>query len=104
MLGPAVERLGWGQLVVPVAGVDELARAVEAATGDLGMPPRRRFVGHLTVVRTQRGARSAAFGRPIDATFAVGEVALVESDLTPRGAVYTTRHRVAVGSPDHQGS
>lgn len=89
-LGPFVERLDRQQLVVPVAGVDELAAAVVRATDGVGEPARHEFRGHLTVARLRPGASSAVEGTPVDANFEVVEVALVASDLTPAGAVYTT--------------
>lgn len=89
-LGPEIERLDRRQIVVPVDGVDVLAATVGRATVDLGEPARRPFRGHLTIARTKPGAVSSVLGRPIDAAFDVDEVALVESDLTSRGAVYTT--------------
>lgn len=88
-LGPAVEWLG-PQLVVPAAGVDDLAATVQSATADIGEPPRPRFRGHLTVARTRRGATSSVLGHPLSAAFDVTEVALVRSELTPAGARYTT--------------
>lgn len=91
VLGPAVERLGRNALVVPVSGVDELAAKIRETTADLGQPAQPRFRGHLTVARTRRDAPSAAIGTPFDAAFDVGEIALVDSRLTPDGARYTTR-------------
>jgi 2'-5' RNA ligase len=100
--GPAVDLLGERQLVVPVHGADDLAAAVVAATGALGEPPpRRRFVGHLTVARLQPrrpGFRMpAALGAPIQAEQVVEHVALVESRLHPEGPEYTTLHTWPVG-------
>jgi 2'-5' RNA ligase len=95
-LGPAVERLGRNSLVVPAAGADELAALVADSTADIGQPVRHRFRGHLTVARTKSDAPSTAIGRPFVAEFAVREIALVASDLTPQGAVYTTRSRFGV--------
>ncbi len=89
-LGPAVDRLDARQVVVPVAGVDELAAAVRDATREIGEIDRRPFRGHLTVARTKRGARTALVGVPFDATFTVDEIAIVGSELAPTGAVYTT--------------
>jgi 2'-5' RNA ligase len=89
-LGPRVERLGPGQLVIPVTGADELAAAVREATADLGQPDQHRFAGHLTVSRTKHDARSDLFGQPFHAAMTVREVALVESILDPTGAIYTT--------------
>lgn len=90
VLGPKVERLGRGQLVIPVAGVDDLAVAVREATRGIGLPDQHRFVGHLTVARTKYDARSALFGTPFHATMPVDEIALIESNLEPTGAEYAT--------------
>jgi 2'-5' RNA ligase len=87
-LGPAVRWLG-PQLVVPVTGIDDLARAVADATADLGEPPGHRFRGHLTLARTRRGATSSLVGHRVSTRFTVDEIALVRSELTPDGAVYT---------------
>jgi 2'-5' RNA ligase len=88
-LGPAVGWLG-PQLVVPAAGVDDLAAAVLAATADVGEPPGHRFRGHLTVARTRRGATTTILGHPFAADFDVTSIALVRSQLTTEGARYTT--------------
>ncbi len=77
--------------MIPVAGLDELARSVERATVHLGEPPRKRFVGHLTLARCARGARMpAVLGSLFDDEFPVGSIALVESRLGPAGARYET--------------
>jgi 2'-5' RNA ligase len=94
-LGPAVDVLGERQLVVPAQGLDELAAAMAQATGHLGEPPpRRRFIGHLTIARLKPRAPSfrmpPALGTPIHAEQDVEEVALVESRLHPDGPDYTT--------------
>lgn len=89
-LGPAVERLDRRQIVVPVGGVDDLAAAVRSATHGIGGRDRHGFRGHLTIARTKPGVDSGVLGSPFDATFEVDAIALVASDLTPSGAVYTT--------------
>ena len=90
-LGPAVDVLGERALVIPVAGLDELARSIERATKHLGEPPGKRFVGHLTLARCARGARlPAALGSLFADEFPVEEFALVESRLQPTGARYET--------------
>ena len=67
-LGPRTTRLGKGPLVVPVAGLDDVATAVIEATRDLGAPPGSRpFMGHLTLARG-RGRR------PVPAALAGGEL------------------------------
>jgi 2'-5' RNA ligase len=92
VIGPAIDVMGERALVLPVAGVDELAAVVHRALRGLGTEPeRRRFVGHLTVARLRRGARpDRSVGRRFDATFTVDDVALVASTLTPDGPVYET--------------
>jgi len=90
-LGPAVDVMGGRALVIPVTGLDELARAVERATKHLGEPPRKRFVGHLTLARCARGARMPeVLGAPFADEFPVAEIALVQSRLEPTGARYET--------------
>ena len=89
-LGPAIDVLGERSLVIPVAGVDDLAAVVERATRR-DAPSRRRFVGHLTIARLARRARpQRSVGTRFAATFTVDRVALVHSDLQPSGAVYET--------------
>ncbi len=92
-LGPAVDVMFDRVLVVPVAGVDELAAAVSAATADLGEPPRRRFTGHVSLARIDRRNRDRlpdTVGAMVDASFDVEEVALVQSRRDHRGARYET--------------
>ncbi len=90
VLGPAFDLLGERSLITPVAGVDELAAVVHQAVRGLGTErERKRFQGHITVARLARRARpTRSAGRPVDASFDVGEVALVASTLTDAGAVY----------------
>ena len=82
-LGPSVERLGRGVLMLPAAGVDELAACVTGATRFIGQPPPDHpFVGHLTVARVKRTQPSLDWPL-LDESFAVSEICLVES--TPWG-------------------
>ena len=89
-LGPRVERLGRGVLMIPVQGLDDLASAVEAAITRLGLPPADHpFTGHLTVARFKR--KPAPGYRPaLETSFEVEEIALVRTE--PSG-VYTTAAR-----------
>lgn len=89
-LGPGVDVLSERTLVVPVAGLDELAAAVTEITRDVGEPPpRRRFNGHLTLARLKRDARlPPAMGAFVGGWFDVDEVVLVRSRLDPEGARY----------------
>ena len=89
-LGPRIERLGRGVLMVPIEGLDELATAVEAAIAPLGLPPPgHAFTGHLTVARFKRKLPPDC--RPtLKASFPVTEISLVRTE--PSGA-YTTVER-----------
>jgi 2'-5' RNA ligase len=90
--GPAVDVVGERALVVPVAGLDGLASAVVAATARVGdPPPRRRFVGHLTLARLQpRAPMPEVLGTIVHAEMPVAEVALVRSRLAADHAHYET--------------
>ena len=91
-VGPAVERLGRGVVVLPVGGLDVLAAAVVEATADVGQPPEDRpFRGHLTLARCKR--RLPPLGAPLSATFPVDEVCLVRS----AGGRYDTLTSVPLG-------
>ena len=90
LLGPRVVRLGTQLLVIPAAGVDELATAVRDATADVGQRERRRFHGHLTLARKQRDAKSEVYGASFEGAWAVDQVALVSSEMDHRNSVYTT--------------
>ena len=87
--GPGARRLGRNVLVLPVAGLEPLAAAVDDAMGDLGPTRDHPFTGHLTLARAGRGTLPR-LDVPIDATWTVQEVALVDSHLHPAGAVYDT--------------
>jgi 2'-5' RNA ligase len=97
-LGPAVDLLAERALVVPVAGLDALARTVTGRTRAIGAPPRHRFVGHLTLARLKRHApMPRVLGDLVSASFDVDEVALVQSRLDPAGARYETIDSWPVG-------
>jgi 2'-5' RNA ligase len=78
VLGPSTARLGRGVLMVPVAGLDEVAAAVHAV-----LPGEERpFLGHVTVARARsgRGAVPASLaGAAVSGSFSVEEVTLVRS-------------------------
>jgi 2'-5' RNA ligase len=89
VLGPVVRRLGTRAVVIPVAGLDELAAVVGAATADIGRPPGPQpFTGHLTLARLLPGATCDLVGTPVAAEVRIAEVVLVASDLTHDGATY----------------
>jgi 2'-5' RNA ligase len=89
-VGPLARRLGRSVLVLPVAGLDDVAAAVRAATASLGTLEQRPFRGHLTLARARRdGARPPTFP-PFAARWTATSVTLVESRLHPQGARYET--------------
>jgi len=97
-LGPAVDVLSERALVVPVAGVDDLAHVVREHTAHIGEPSPKRFIGHLTVARVKAHVpMPQALGAMIGAEFDVREVALVESRLEPDGPRYETIDTWSVG-------
>jgi 2'-5' RNA ligase len=90
-IGPGVDLLGDHSLVLPASGLDTVAADVTDRTRDLGEPPRKRFTGHLTLARLKPYAKMPhALGAMFDATFALEEIALVQSRLHPDGARYDT--------------
>ena len=92
VLGPAFDLRAERSIMLPVAGIDDLAEVVEQAVSDIGTAnERRRFLGHLTLARLAKKARpDRSVGHLFDASFAVDEIALVVSTLTDGGAVYDT--------------
>jgi 2'-5' RNA ligase len=90
-LGPRVERLGRAVVAAPVTGLDAIADAVTTATYAVGRPPEDRpFRGHVTLARTKGSPRCALVGQPISASWTATTIALVQSELDPSGARYTT--------------
>lgn len=99
-LGPVVSRLGRNAVVVPVSGVDGLAELVRSATAHVPPPmDPRPFTGHLTLARLRHRAACGVAGHPVQATFPVTEVELVESELRQDGAVHGAIDRWRVGGP-----
>ncbi len=86
-MGPGVEQLGRGALVVPARGLEGLAATAASATGHVGQPPPDRpFHGHVTVAR-HRGKPPEDYAPQFQAGFDAIEIALVRSH--PPGT-YTT--------------
>ncbi len=85
-LGPTTGVLGDAVVVVPVAGLDDLAASVVDATAHLGEPPESRpFVGHVTLCRFRDAPPDGLVGRPVAASFAVDEVVLFHSRTVDAG-------------------
>jgi 2'-5' RNA ligase len=100
-LGPASEAFGRDVVAVPVAGLDELARSVVAATARFGSPPSRRpYRGHVTLARIRHGNPRALAGAAIEARWAVEDVRLVRSRLHPDGARYEDLYVRSLGAPN----
>ena len=93
-LGPAVDVISERALVVPVDGLHALANRVTERTNRIGEPPRKRFIGHLTVARVKSHVpMPRALGALVCAEFDVEEIALVQSRLDPtRRHVRDDRH------------
>jgi 2'-5' RNA ligase len=94
-MGPSVKRLGH-LLWAPVAGLEDVAATVVDATRPFGKPPeRRRFRGHITLMRQRSSGRQADVGwrASIGATWAVQEIELIRSHLDRDGARYETLER-----------
>ena len=102
-VGPAIDMLGTHSVIAPVGGLVHLARAVDHATEGLGtLEPRPTYRGHITVARVKRGAIvRKVVGMLCDASFDVGEVALVESRLRPEGSDYRTVATWPIGKGRH---
>ena len=109
--GPATRFMGPGLVVWPVEGLDDLARAVERATAQIGQPaPQRPFQGHVTLARARGDAdlRRTDLGQagrlltPLERSWPVGSFALVESRLRSGGSVYTDFATFSLASPAAQ--
>jgi 2'-5' RNA ligase len=97
-LGPKVGLLGADVVVVPAAGLDELAAVVRAELGPIAPElARREFQGHLTLARTRSGPPPGLVGRAVDVSFEVVEIDLVSSHLDHHGAHHrpVARHRLS---------
>ncbi len=90
-LGPAVDMLAERALVIPAAGLEDLAERVTGLTAHIGKPTRKRFFGHLTLARVKSNvSMPRTLGTLVSAEFGVDEIALVQSRLDPEGARYET--------------
>lgn len=91
-LGPFVETLGRA-VVVPVAGLDDLAAAVARATAHLVPTDERPFVGHLTLGRFRRGAvPGPPVGHAVGGGFVADVIELVASEPGPSGHRHEVLH------------
>jgi 2'-5' RNA ligase len=99
-LGPVTAWFpGHHVLQVPVAGLDDIAARVRAATSRWGTPDERPYSGHLTLART-RGSEApprGLDGAPVSVGFPVHGVAVMESALDQVGARYRVVAEVPFG-------
>jgi 2'-5' RNA ligase len=102
VLGPRPGRLGRDVLVVPVAGLDDLAAAVHEVMDGMGPGGRFPYRGHLTLARAGKGALPR-LDAPVVGEWEVDRVTLVESQLHPAGARYTTVGERRLGQREGSG-
>ena len=115
--GPEPKRLGSSVWMLPVAGLELLAAAVDRLLDALSdppdapeaseapdasdaphaigpVPPERSFTGHLTLARAKRPSALRGLPAPaVKSTWNVDEVTLVSSTLHPHGARYEVIER-----------
>jgi RNA 2',3'-cyclic 3'-phosphodiesterase len=92
VVGTRVGRLGRGVLMAPVSGCEPLAMLVRTRVEGVGSwRETNAFLGHLTLARLKNVA-ACPWATPLEAplSWAVNEVAVVISELTPQGSRYTT--------------
>ena len=94
-LGPEVVLLGSRVVMIPVAGLDDLANAVNTAFSGVGEDQDARdFVGHVTLARLKGAPLRdpglvSVLGAPMTASFGVHTLALIKTEVGPEGTVHT---------------
>jgi 2'-5' RNA ligase len=109
--GGRAPRVVWVGVEQGAEPLTRLAEGVEAAMAALGFPREKRgFAAHLTLgrVRSPRNAERllAALGewrRELFGSVQVGHVDLMESQLDPRGSIYTVRQSFPLARIIHEG-
>ncbi len=93
-----IGRLGRGALVVPIVGLGQLAKSVRSSTEGLGRADGgETFFGHLTLARLRGAPACGLLDHPVEVSWEVNEIALVESVLEATGARHTVIARRALG-------
>ena len=93
--GPEVVLLGSRVVMVPVAGLDDLAHAANVAFSGVGEDQGARdFVGHVTLARLKGAPLRdpglvSVLGAPMTASFGVESLALIKTEVGPEGTVHT---------------
>ena len=93
-LGPQVTLLGSRIVMLPAAGLDATAAAVDQAFATVGEDQDRSFVGHLTLARLKgRPLRDpsmvSVLDAPLSATWHADTIDLWKSEVTQDGARHT---------------
>jgi 2'-5' RNA ligase len=99
-------RVVWLGLGGDLAALEALVRDLGARLAPLGFPPEERaFTAHLTLGRAREGRAGPGLGGALahaaeaePFAWRAGDVALVESHLSPRGARYEPLTRSILGS------
>jgi len=97
--GPACPRVFWAGIKGETDRLKELVREMEAGMAECGFPPeRRKFSPHLTLARLKSSGNTGALAGAVESglpqaadlgMFKVTAVDLMQSDLIPRGPVYS---------------
>jgi len=104
---PTRPRVVWAGLGAGAAPLAALAGRVDAALATAAFAPETRpFAGHVTLGRVREPQRAPRLAAALDAgasrrfgLVAVDRIALVRSDLSPRGARYTVLETWPLGPP-----
>ena len=97
-------RVLWAGLIGGTTPLGALAASVEDALAQLGFPREDRpFSPHITLARVREPRRSPELAEALGVTsgrrfgqVAVPDIALMRSDLSPRGARYSTLASIAL--------
>jgi 2'-5' RNA ligase len=95
---PMRPRVLWAGVAVGAQPLGALAQSVDEATAALGFPREARpFSPHISLGRVRDSRRAPALAEALEGagtwpfgTVTIEHVALMRSDLSPRGARYTT--------------
>jgi 2'-5' RNA ligase len=97
VLGPATRRLGGQWLGAPVAGLDDLAAVVFAATEEL-VPVTHPQPFHADVVLARGQVPRELAGRPLSASWSARSLFLVADRSSPRTARYEDLAVIPLGA------